>query len=228
MACRPDLPAGVRFGLSTGWDPRIRSDFSAAMAEAEAFSQQVIELSALAVADIAPLTAFLGSDAGRDALRSFGHVTVHGPAKDLPGDWQSVMADLQALLPGGVQGMVLHPETLTDLDVMRTLGGKLILENMDCRKSACRTAAEMTRTFDALPDARFCLDVAHVWTIDPGLQAGHELLDAFGDRLAQLHVSGINADGRHRVTTAADLRLYAPLLERCAHVPWVFESPYAG
>ncbi len=78
--------------------------------------------------------------------------------------------------------------------------------------------------FAALPEAGLCLDVAHVWTNDPTLALGHELLDAFGDRLRQLHVSGIEPDGTHRTTTAADLALYEPLLERCDHVPWLLEA----
>lgn len=50
------------------------------------------------------------------------------------------------------------------------------------------------------------------------------MLDAFGDRLRQLHVSGIEPDGTHRDTTAEDIELYRPLLERAAHVPHVYEA----
>jgi sugar phosphate isomerase/epimerase len=95
---------------------------------------------------------------------------------------------------------------------------------MDVAKTDCRFVDELAPVFDRFPQAGFCLDVAHVWTNDPSLQLGHDLLDAFGDRLRQLHVSGIEADGTHRPTTPADLRLYAPLLDRCAGVPWLLEA----
>src|SRR5207244_10248992 len=81
--------------------------------------------------------------------------------------------------------------------------------------------------FDAYPEASFCLDVAHVWTNDPSLRLGHRLIDRFGHRLRQLHVSGIEPDGTHRPTTRADLDLYAPLLARCRHVPWLLEAELA-
>jgi len=63
-----------------------------------------------------------------------------------------------------------------------------------------------------------------VWTNDRTLRLGYELLEAFGARLRQLHVSGIEPNGEHRPTTDEDLDLYQPLLDRCAHVPWVLES----
>ena len=34
----------------------------------------------------------------------------------------------------------------------------------------------------------------------------------------------IEPDGTHRPTSHADLEVYAPLLERCRHVPWLLEA----
>jgi hypothetical protein len=99
-----------------------------------------------------------------------------------------------------------------------------VLENMDVNKPFGRSASDLSATFARFPAAGFCLDVAHVWTNDRSLALGHELIDAFGSRLRQLHVSGIEADGSHRPVTQDDLALYRPLLERCAHVPAIFES----
>jgi sugar phosphate isomerase/epimerase len=95
---------------------------------------------------------------------------------------------------------------------------------MDVMKRFGREVQDMAEVFERFPEAGFCLDVAHVWTNDRSLRLGFELLGAFGDRLRQLHVSGIDADARHRPTTAEDLQLYEPLLARCSHVPWVLES----
>ena len=74
------------------------------------------------------------------------------------------------------------------------------------------------------PEARFVLDVAHVWTLDPTLELGFQLLECYGDRLSHLHVSGIEADGQHRPTLPSDLERYAPLLERCRDLVWVLET----
>jgi hypothetical protein len=99
---------------------------------------------------------------------------------------------------------------------------------MDARKDDARTVAELARYFDALPDARFCFDVAHAQLNDPSLRLAHELLDAFGDRLAEVHVSSIEPDGDHVPLRAPDAEAFLPVLERCAGVPWVLEAPAAG
>ena len=55
----------------------------------------------------------------------------------------------------------------------------------------------------------------------------HELLDAFADRLAEVHVSSIEPDGEHVPLRAADAEAFLPVLERCVGVPWVLEAPAA-
>jgi sugar phosphate isomerase/epimerase len=100
----------------------------------------------------------------------------------------------------------------------------VVFENMDVAKRFGRSADDLRSVFDRHPDAGFCLDVAHAWTNDPTLQLGHDLVDAFGDRLRQLHVSGIEPDGRHRPTTRADLDRYRSVLDRCGEVPWILET----
>jgi hypothetical protein len=219
--------ADAGYGLSTGWDPATRTDYPAAAAAARSFSSANVELSALSCRDLPALAAYLGSKQGRLDVASFGHVSLHGPAKHLPSSWENLVGQLSALPVEGIDGIVLHPDTVTNFTELEPVADRLVFENMDCRKTDCRTAQEMARVFDALPDARFCLDVAHVWTIDRSLAEGDRLLDAFEDRLAQVHLSGIDPGGQHRITAAGDLLRYRPLLERCRHVPWVLESPLA-
>lgn len=216
-------------GPSTGWDPAARRDYETAVAAAAEMSGEVIELSALSTGDLPILAAYLDSPAA-ESLGSFRHVSVHGPAKHLPvGEvaWVDLCGRL-ARLPEEVSGsIIMHPDTLSTApaEPLMALGARLVLENMDCRKRTCRTAEEMVPVFEAFPDAGFCLDVAHVWTVDATLRVGEELLEAFGGRLREVHVSGIEPDGQHRVTVPEDLHLYKRLLESCDDVPWVFESP---
>lgn len=216
---------GLPCGLSTGWDPVSRRDFPSAVAAAAQFSAGAVELSALSARDLPALEAYLASP-GAGALGQFGRVSVHGPAKHLDDGWPALAGRLAAL-PGIVSGVVLHPDTVPNLADLAPLGSRATLENMDCRKDGFRTAAELAGAFEALPDARFCLDVAHAWTVDPSLQAAHALLDAYAGRLAQVHLSGITAAGVHRPATPADLRLHRPLLDRLpAGTPVIFEAPY--
>ena len=50
---------------------------------------------------------------------------------------------------------------------------------MDDRKGTGRTADEIEPFFEALPDAGFCLDVAHAWSIDPTMAVAHEAARPF-------------------------------------------------
>jgi sugar phosphate isomerase/epimerase len=160
-----------------------------------------------------------------DALEPFGYVSVHAPAAEAVGRWAEVVEQLDAL-PERVETVVVHPDTVdaAALALLRPLGRRLCFENMDCLKRDGRFPTELERVFESCPDAGFCLDVAHVLTHDPSLELASDLLDAFGDRLRQLHVSGIEPDATHRVTTTRDLARYRPVLERCRSVPLVLES----
>ena len=229
----------TRFGLATGWDPELRINFAAAVSGALRAGVDAIELSALSRSDLAPLADYLRAPASRE-LRRFDYVSLHAPAKHLlgpssprdgsvsPARWEEIVTELLTLPASPVSGIVFHPDTVPDPGLLAPLGRLAILENMDVRKGGCKTASELAWMFEALPEARFCLDVAHAWTIDPTLTVGHELLNAYGDRLAEVHVSGIEPAGHHRLTTEADLALYGPLLERCEGVPWILESPLLG
>ena len=96
---------------------------------------------------------------------------------------------------------------------------------MDARKPTGRTVAELAPYFAALPEAGFCLDVAHVLSVDPSMEAGERLLDAFAGRLRHLHVSSVDEGCRHVPLTVEHETRYAELLRRCPDVPWILEAP---
>ncbi len=213
------LNAGL-VGPSTGYMVGARGDWPRLVAAAESCSLDVVELSALSASELPGLLAFL-----RDAdSLPFGHVSVHGPSKGWDGTPGALAAALGGV-PEFVDGIVLHPETLGDVAAFADLGARLRLENMDTRKDDARTVSELAAFFDALPAARFCFDVAHAQLHDPSMGLAHELLDAFGERLAEVHVSSILADGDHVPLRADDAEVFLPVLARCVGVPWVLEAP---
>jgi sugar phosphate isomerase/epimerase len=214
-----ELNAGL-VGPSTGYMVGARGDWPRLVAAAESCSLDVVELSALSSAELPGLLRFLDEA----AELPFGHVSVHGPSKGWDGTPAALAAALGAI-PAFVDGIVLHPETLGDVAVFADLGTRLRLENMDTRKDDARTVEELARYFAALPAARFCFDVAHAQLHDPTMGLAHELLDAFGDRLVEVHVSSIRPDGEHVALRAEDADAFAPVLERAVGVPWVLEAP---
>lgn len=215
LATNPGL-----IGVSTGYMVGARGDWPRLAAAAESLSDDVVELSALSARELPGLVAFL-----RDQRElPFRHVSVHGPSKGWEGSPAELVAQLQSL-PATVAGIVMHPETLGDAGRFAALGATLRLENMDPRKDDARDAAELARYFEALPDARFCFDVAHAQLHDPTMTLAHELVDAFADRLAEVHLSSIEPNGRHVPLRPEDAEAFLPVLERCAGVPWVLEAP---
>lgn len=207
-------------GPSTGYMVGARGDWPRLVAAAETCSLDVVELSALSGRELPGLLEFLRSE----GALPFAHISVHGPSKGWEGSTGALVAALCAI-PAQIDGIVMHPETLGEVEAFADLGSRLRLENMDTRKHDARTADELARYFAALPAARFCFDIAHAQLHDPDMGLAHELLDAFADRLAEVHISSIARDGEHLPLSAADAEAFLPVLKRCVGVPWVFEAP---
>lgn len=122
-------------------------------------------------------------------------------------------------------GIVMHPDTIEEPDGYRPLGRKLLLENMDARKAWGRTREELASAFEELPEAGFCFDVAHAWSMDPAMAVAGDLLDGFGDRLRHVHLSSLSPELHHIPLTEEDEELFRAVLERCVDVPWILEAP---
>jgi hypothetical protein len=204
------------FGIATGAYVAERDDWAAAIGRARSERWRWLELTAMR-GRLTPLLRFLAGDAS--TLAVFERVSVHAPAAMI----ETPAEAIASLEPLGLD-VVLHPDVYGPEPACERLGARAVFENMDVTKEFGRAGDDLAKVFDRFPKAGLCLDVAHVWTNDPSLSLGHELLDSLGGRLRQLHVSGIEADGTHRPTTPADLALYEPLLARCAHVPWLLET----
>src|SRR5687768_16393378 len=151
-----------------------RADWDALVAEALETSTFAAELAALSEDELPGLEAYL---AGGPEL-PFAYLSVHAPVKHLRMRESELVERLARLAPA-VDGIVVHPDAMDDPAAYRPLGSCLVLENMDARKPAGRTAAELVPYFAALPEAGLCLDVAHVISVDPTLREGERILDAF-------------------------------------------------
>jgi hypothetical protein len=207
-------------GASTGFMVDERGDWEALVEEACRTSVFTTELSALGEDELPGLLDYLVRH-GRDV--PFRYLSVHAPSKRLTMREADRVA-LLARLPAAVDAIVVHPDTMDDPALYGRLGDRLVLENMDARKCAGRSADELAGLFEALPLAGLCFDVAHAWSVDPGMALGHELLDRFGDRLRHVHLSSLHDDGAHGELRPADEELFAPLLARCRDVPWILEA----
>lgn len=215
----PRIQGHSTIGCSTGFMRDERGDWPALVRRAAMASSFAVELAALSERELPALLDYMASG---PALPFF-FVSVHGPSKHRELGEDELVARL-ASLPGWVDAIVLHPDTIEDPATYRALGRRLVLENMDERKAGGRTLDELLPVFDALPDAGFCFDVAHVKSVDPSLAEGRRMLDSLGGRLRHVHVSSLDADGHHVPLTAEDEELFRPLLGSCRDVPWILEA----
>ncbi len=204
-------------GASTGILER-GADWPSLVRTACAISTHAVELAAHDVTELPGLVRYL---AGRPRL-PFRYVSVHTPIKGTLGsDAERVAALLE--LPHSVRTLIAHPDLVRDPAPWRALGRRLVFENMDARKGHRRTAAELAPLFEELPDAGFCLDIAHAHNVDPTMSVAAELLDRFRGRLREVHLSSIR-ENSHTVLTPEDEKLFAAHLSRCRDVPWILEA----
>jgi hypothetical protein len=207
-------------GASTGYMEHARDDWEALAEEALETSTFAVELAALSEDELPGLEAYL---AGGPDL-PFAYLSVHAPVKHRAMSEAELVGRLARLAPVA-DAIVVHPDAIEDPARYRALGSVIVHENMDARKPTGRTVDELAPLFEALPEAGFCFDVAHAWSIDPSMAEGRRLLDAFAGRLRLLHVSSVVAACRHAPLTAEHEARFLPLLRRCPDVPWILEAP---
>ena len=205
-------------GFSTG--SVARSDVQGALRLLEPYATGVVELSALRTHELGPLVRAIP----RLPLAGYQHVSVHAPSAFTPADEPAIAA---ALLPVARRGwlVVLHPDTIHHHALWTAFGERLCIENMDRRKRG-RTVEELRPVFEHLPRASFCFDIAHARQCDTSMVEAYRLLHAFRDRLAQVHVSELDAHSRHVRLTRAGVwacREVAELIP--ADVPVIIEAP---
>ncbi len=206
-------------GYSTG--SLARADVRRALQMLEPRDTGALELSALRAHELPPLLNLV-ADLVLDRYRT---VSVHAPSA-FPAAQEPMIA--AALLPVARRGwlVIVHPDTLHDYALWAPFGDRLAIENMDRRKRLGRTADELWDVFARLPEASFCLDLAHAWHYDPSMVEAARLLTAFGERLAEVHVSELDADSRHIRLSPAVIGVYQAFAELIpVHVPVIIEAP---
>lgn len=207
-----------RIGFSTG--AVARADFRHAIHLLRAHRVDAIELSALRVDELAPLVDAIPTL----DLRDFRFVSIHSPSRYPADQEDSVLRQLKPLAAQGYP-VVVHPDVIYTPASWRPLGGNLLIENMDKRKPLGRFVKELRQYFEALPQARFCFDIGHARQVDPTMTEAAMLLDVFGARLAEVHMSEVNTASRHDPISVNAVSAFASVAARIPeHVPIILES----
>jgi len=175
-------------GFSTG--ALARGDFRRVIALLLFQDVQAVELLASRIEELEPLVRALPSL----ALHNFAYVSVHAPSRF---DREAERLVVEVLKGACDYPIVVHPDVIFTPSLWRAMGNRLLIENMDKRKPIGRTVLELTACFEMLPEAKFCFDIGHARQVDPSMTEAALLLRAFGDRLAEVHISEVNTASRH-------------------------------
>jgi len=198
----------------------LRDEWELLVDRAAAVSSMAAELSAVSAPELPGLLDYL-----RGAPRlPFLFVSVHAPSKGLEADETARIEEL-CRVPAWIDAIVVHPDTIEDACLYRRLGRRLVIENMDTRKTAGHTADDLAALYEELPEAGLCLDVAHAKDVDPTMGVAEEILHRFSSRLSHVHLSSLDQSQHHVSLTREDEALFEPVLSRCRDVPWILEAP---
>jgi hypothetical protein len=205
-------------GFSTG--ALAKGDFERGLhVQREVARIDAVELSALRDHELPALVSAIP----RLDLRKFEYVSFHAPSTLTVLD-EAVAFEMLHSLPE-TWPIVAHPDLLQTPSLWRRLGNRLCLENMDHRKTTGRTVAELRVMFETFPEATFCLDIGHARQIDPTMASAILMLQEFGSRLRELHVSEVGPRGEHLPLGATTRVAFARITHLIARdCPLIIES----
>ena len=206
-------------GFSTG--ALAYADFRKALTLLRRANIAVVELSALRDAELEPLIQSLDTL----DLKPYQYISLHAPSSFPQGRESAIIDGLAPVVEKGWP-IILHPDAIHNHAAWRSLGSGICIENMDNRKPIGRSAKELNKVFDLLPDAQFCFDIGHARQFDTTMTEAYLLLTAFGTRLRQVHVSEVNTQSKHDVlsyTSIMGFREVAHLIP--VDTPLILETP---
>jgi hypothetical protein len=183
-------------------------------------SANAVELSALREPELPGLMGGLE----RLQLEQFQYVSVHAPSRLVA---LSEAAVVDALLPCLDRGwnIVLHPDVIRDASCWKPFGRLLCLENMDKRKATGRTPDELAVFAEQLPDASFCLDLAHARQVDSTFALARFIIGRFGaERVAQVHLSELDSKSHHAPLSMSMVAAVQEISHWIPEVPVILES----
>lgn len=179
-----------------------------------------IELSALRTSEVSDVLQVV-----REVkLDQFQYISFHAPSKWNGMGERDFLEQAAEIIHRGWP-IILHPDAISEWDSWHQLGSQVVIENMDGRKPVGRTVEELLPIFDRLPYARFCFDVGHARQIDPTMKLAQELLEAFGLRLSEFHVSDVDDKFAHVRLGQQSMQSYRRLWEPFPDVAIILETP---
>lgn len=168
-------------------------------------------------------------------IRKYNFISVHAPFKKVrysnDSDTRNRLSKLGRIVDlTGANVVVVHPNDVTDFDLLKQSGLPITLENMDSKKT-CGLDVKYFEEIYRKTDFSFVLDLKHVYEHDSSMNLALKFLEAFHQRLSHLHVSGTSEIGKHYPLYNSDNKdVISSVLKNplCRKVPIVLEGIFDG
>ena len=205
-------------GFSTG--AVARGDFATALSRLHRDTVKVVELSALRLEELSPLVQALP----KLDLRGFEFVSFHAPSRFSPADEAHVLELLRCVVDRSIP-VVVHPNVIFNSEAWKWMGPLLFIENMDKRMAVGQTAHDLNALFRQFPLAKLCCDLGHARQVDPTMTETRLILDAFRERISEIHLSDVNTSSRHDPLSLYAMNAFSSVAELIPEsVPIVLET----
>jgi endonuclease IV len=216
----------ANIGFTTGSLYRSNVSFDEGIRLYHSLGANAIELS---FATPTKLLEYNLGEQSRQDIKKFAEVSIHAPWKEVRYDsgpkTQAIINKLKTLyeqLP--IKGLVLHPDTIDDFEILDQSGLPFLLENMDKRKSY-GIHPDHFRELKSKYNFGFVLDVEHAYEHDSSMNLAKEFIKVMGDRLKHMHVSGYNKSEIHVPTyQAINKKEIGQILKMNLGVPIILEG----
>jgi hypothetical protein len=162
-------------------------------------------------------------------IKNFKSLSIHAPWRkvryDANSETHKIIEKLRFLCDKlSVEGLVLHPDTIDNFEILNQSGLPFLLENMDGRKSY-GTHPKQFRELKEKYNFGFVLDVQHAYEHDKSMELAKEFIQIMGDRLKHMHISGYSESEIHvPVYCAINKEAITEILKLGLNVPKILEG----
>jgi len=204
-------------GFSTG--ALALGDFRTALKFLSGKPVSAVELSALRIHELPALLDAVPSL----TLNQFEYIALHIPSAFSDSE-EAEIVQLLNRAPAEWK-LILHPDTIHNPERWSRFGDRLVLENTDRRKPDGRSADELTKWFQRLPNAKLCLDLAHAQQWDTTMAEAYFLLKTHAGRLCQIHISQLDSASHHYPLSMSSVRAFSEIAWLIPdNIPIIIES----
>jgi hypothetical protein len=134
-------------------------------------------------------------------LKSFSHISIHAPVKNLYEDNNETREALYKLKEAkdifNARLIVIHPDLVKEAAIFKEHPSlPLAVENMDKSKSFGQKPLDLELYIKDY-NFKFLLDLQHIFVNDPSLELCDDFLDIYLDDLEEIHISGFGKVRNH-------------------------------